>query len=166
MRKTARATCPIPEYRVQLVRPGTVRAEVRRCDGARDVADVFRAFVGDPDREHVVAMFLNTQNDFVGIHLVAVGTVNGCPVEPAEVYKAALLCNAVSVVLAHNHPSGEPTPSSLDEYVTRRLVRVGALLGIPLVDHVVVGNPGYVSLFETGRMLELDEDASCWECVH
>jgi DNA repair protein RadC len=140
----------IPAYRLQLVRTGTVLAEQRECSCARDAADLVREFLGDPDREHVVAVYLDVQNKFVGVHLVAVGAIDFVVFNPAEVYKAALLCNASTVVLAHNHPSGEPAPSQPDRWITERVARAGSLLGIPLVDHIVIGQPGYVSLRELG----------------
>lgn len=145
----------IPKYSLQLVRCGSVSALDRHCSGPRDVADLFRAFVGDPDREHVVAMYLDTQNRFLGVHLVAVGTIDAALVNPGEVYKAGLLCNAHAVVLAHNHVSGEPAPSPPDECLTQRIALAGDILGIHLVDHVVVGQPGLVSLAQLGCLPEL-----------
>ena len=140
----------IPAYRLELVRTGTVLAEQRECSCPRDAVDLVREFLGDPDREHVVAVYLNGQNKFVGVHLVAVGAVDFVVFNPAEVYKAALLCNASTVLLAHNHPSGEPAPSQPDRWMTERVALAGNLLGIPLVDHIVIGQPGYVSLRELG----------------
>jgi DNA repair protein RadC len=131
-----------------------VLTDERRCSGPRDVADLVRAFVGDPNREHVVAVYLDRQNAFIAVHLVAMGTVDAALVSPAEVFKAALLCNAVSVVLAHTHPSGESAPSEADEYLTQRMALAGDLIGIPLVDHVVIGQPGYASLAEMGHLGE------------
>jgi DNA repair protein RadC len=129
-----------------------VPASDRRCTGPRDVADLVRSFIGDPTREHVVALYLDRQNAFVAVHLVAMGTVDEALLSAPEVFKAGLLCNASSVILAHTHPSGEPTPSSLDEHVTHRIALVGELLGMPLVDHVVLGQPGYYSFAEMGRL--------------
>jgi DNA repair protein RadC len=140
----------IPAYRIELVRTGAVRAEQRRCSCSRDAADLVREFMGDPDREHVVAVYLDPQNNFLGVHLVAIGAVQFAVFNPAEVYKAALLCNASTVILAHNHTSGEPTPSQPDRWMTERVALAGDLLGIPLVDHIVIGHPGYVSLRELG----------------
>jgi len=140
----------ISTYRIELVRTGAVRAEQRKCSSARDAADLVREFMGDPDREHVVAVYLDLQNRVIGVHLVAVGAVHFAVFNPAEVYKAALLCNASTVILAHNHTSGEPAPSEPDRWMTERVAQAGELLGIPLVDHIVLGQPGYVSLREIG----------------
>lgn len=140
----------IPAYRVQLVRDRSVPASRRSYGSPALAADLFRAYLGDSDREQFVAIFLDTRSQVIGLHLVSVGTVDCCAVSPREVFKAALLCNAAAVVLAHNHPSGDPHPSETDVAITRALQRAAELLEIPVLDHVIVGEPGYASFLELG----------------
>jgi DNA repair protein RadC len=100
----------------------------------------------------MVAIFLDSQNRFIGVHTIAVGTVDYCVVNPREVFKAALLCNATSLVLAHNHPSGEPAPSQDDIRLTRDLQKAAELLDIELMDHIVIGEARYASFLELGLL--------------
>lgn len=142
----------VPAYKLQLVRDRTVPLHTRVCRNPSTAADLFRAYIGDSDREHMVAIFLDTQNRFIGVHTIAVGTVDYCVVNPREVFKAALLCNATSLLLAHNHPSGEPTPSQDDIRLTRDLKKAAELLDIELMDHIVVGEARYASFLELGLL--------------
>ena len=82
---------------------------------------------------------VNTKNQPTAIHTVSIGTLNSSLVHPRELYKAAILANANAVILSHNHPSGDPTPSREDLALTRRLREAGDALGVPLVDHLIVG---------------------------
>jgi DNA repair protein RadC len=144
----------IPAYRVELVRTHSVVSEYRFCSGPEQAVELFTRAVGDPDREHLVAMYLDAKMRFVGIHIAAVGQIAEMQVAPAEVFKAALLCNAAAVVIAHNHPSGDTLPSESDVDVTADLELAGAQLGVFVLDHLVIGRPGdYVSLRELDRML-------------
>jgi DNA repair protein RadC len=142
----------VPKYKVQLVRDGSVPFTTKICSTPRQAADLFRAFVGDSDREHLIAIFLDTQNRFLGLHTVSIGTLDHSVVHPREVFKAAILSNASSLVLAHNHPSGESAPSEEDVRITRELQKAGELLDIPLMDHIVVGEASYASFMELGLL--------------
>jgi DNA repair protein RadC len=97
---------------------------------------------------HVLSF--NMRNVLLADARVAVGTVDSCPVDPREVFRAALASRATCVVLAHNHPSGDPEPSSLDVKLTARLVSGAELMGIRVLDHLVVGDGSYVSFHERG----------------
>jgi DNA repair protein RadC len=141
-----------PAYKLQLVRDRTIPFHTRICRSPREAADLFRAYIGDSDREHMVAIFLDTQNRFIGLHTISMGTVGYCIVNPREVFKAALLCNATSLLLAHNHPSGEPAPSQDDIRLTRELQEAAELLDIPVMDHIVIGESGYASFMELGLL--------------
>jgi DNA repair protein RadC len=118
----------------------------------RDVADLFWKHLQDPDRENFCVLMLDTKNHVTGMMVVSVGDLSSAVVHPREVFKAALLANAASIILAHNHPSNDPTPSNEDIAVTRRLQEAGELLGVAVLDHVIVGNMGgrFVSLKEQG----------------
>lgn len=102
------------------------------------------------DREYFRCILLTTKNQVIRVETVSVGSLNSSIVHPREVFKTPLKCSAAAVVLVHNHPSGDPTPSKEDLDVTKRLVECGKLLGIEVLDHVVVGDQRYVSFKEQG----------------
>lgn len=128
-----------PLVRVQLVKERTLAYETAVCS-ASTLASVARAVLSDDDRERFVAIHLNTKHKVLSVEVVAMGTLNATLVHPREVFKGALLANAAAVCLAHNHPSGDPTPSPEDHALTRTLREAGAILGIQVLDHVVLGD--------------------------
>ncbi len=103
------------------------------------------------DREHFWALALSTKNRLLRMVEVSVGSLNASIVHPRELFKEAVRMSAASIVVVHNHPSGDPTPSGADLQLTRRLARAGEVLGIELLDHVVIGDGGaHVSLRDMG----------------
>ncbi len=95
-------------------------------------------------------MILNTRRRIKGHYLVSVGTMDTILCHPREVFRLAIMASASAIVIAHNHPSGEPTPSEADIKITRDLIRAGQLLKIEVLDHIVIGNPKHTSLRELG----------------
>ena len=93
---------------------------------------------------------LNTKNEVAGIHIISIGNLNSSIVHPREVFKAAILNNAASIILFHNHPSGDPQPSSEDVKITKRLIEAGSIMGIDVMDHIVTGDGKYKSLKKMG----------------
>jgi DNA repair protein RadC len=125
----------------------------------RSPEDVYRHFhprLRDAAHERFLVVLLDGRHRVQREVLASQGTLTASLVHPREVFRPALQEGAAAVVVVHNHPSGDPTPSREDREVTRRLARAGALLGIPLLDHVVVAEQGYVSLREEGW---LDDEA-------
>ena len=124
----------IPEFTLRLVREGTTKSETKLADSPARVAEVVRAYWGDGelDREHLVCLMLNARSQVIGISTVSVGTLSASLVHPREVFKPAVLGSAAGVVVVHNHPSGESSPSADDRDTTRRLSRAGEIMGIPL----------------------------------
>jgi len=106
------------------------------------VADLVRREVPTSDRERFVVYLLDVKHRPIAFETVSVGILDGSLIHPREVFKAAVAANAASILLAHNHPSGDPAPSGQDREVTRRLKEAGKLLGVPVVDHVIVGPRG------------------------
>jgi len=102
------------------------------------------------DREHFLVLYLDRKGGLIVKELVSVGGLHSSIVHPREVFKTAVKRSAASVILAHNHPSGDPTPSQDDINITRRLVEAGSIIGIEVLDHVVVGESNYCSLKEKG----------------
>lgn len=137
----ARPALP-PVYRLQLVRESPARGQRISIDEAADAAKVFAELLADCDREHLLVMTLAVKNQVIGVTTVSVGTLNASLVRPADVFKPAILSNAASVIVAHNHPSGDPTPSPEDLDVTKRLREAGSLLDVVVLDHIVIGDGG------------------------
>lgn len=90
-------------------------------------------------QEHLVMLALNTKNIVIGMHTVHIGSTNMSIVHPKDIFQRAILNNAAAIMILHNHPSGNPTPSNEDIDVTKTLVDAGNLLGIPVLDHIIVG---------------------------
>jgi DNA repair protein RadC len=132
VRETADA--PFPQ-------PGTLHT-------GRDAVGLVRALLRADPRESFVAIYLDNRHRPLAVHRVSVGTCDSAPVHPREVYCPAVALACAAVVVAHNHPSGDPTPSPEDRLVTERLRRAGEVLGIELLDHVVLGEARYFSFAE------------------
>jgi DNA repair protein RadC len=115
-----------------------------------DVAKAIRASIQDKAKEHFKLVLLNTRNRITGIFTVSIGTLNASLVHPREVFRRAIQHAASSVVLAHNHPSGNPEPSDDDITLTRRLCESGRLLGIEVIDHIIVAKDEFVSFKAKG----------------
>ena len=103
-------------------------------------------------QEHMKLLMLNTKSKLIGETNISKGTVNSTVVSPRELFIEALEKNAVSIIMLHNHPSGDPTPSQSDILLTQRVKDAGDLIGIELLDHIIIGNNCYVSFAEQGLM--------------
>ncbi len=112
-----------------------------RVRHAADVAKLLSSTIGNADREHFVAVYLDTRHRVTHVHTVSVGHLSGAQVHPREVFKGAMLANAAALVVGHNHPSGDVNPSPEDRRIHERLRSAGELLGIEVLDAIVVG-PG------------------------
>jgi DNA repair protein RadC len=119
-------------------------------DSARAVAGIIPASVREANKEHFLILCLNARRQLIHLETVSIGTLSASLVHPRECFSPAIVHAAAAVVAVHNHPSGDPTPSSEDRDVTRRLQRAGELLGITLADHVVVSATGFFSFREHG----------------
>src|SRR5699024_8011143 len=105
-------------------------------DGAEYVMEEMRSL----NQEHLVALFLNTKNQIIHHQTIFIGSLNASIVHPREIFREAVKRSAASIICAHNHPSGDPSPSQEDIHVTRRLVEAGKVMGIELLDHLVIGH--------------------------
>jgi DNA repair protein RadC len=114
------------------------------------VIKAIRASIKDKAKEHFKLILLNPRNKIIGISTISVGTLNASLVHPREVFKDAIMHSAASVVLAHNHPSGDPEPSEDDLKITKKLVDSGKILGIEVLDHIVIGKNIFCSFKERG----------------
>lgn len=128
--------------------PSSERVRVQDPDTAAALLmDLVRGF----DRERCAALLLDTKHGLLQKVTVSIGSVDHTFMSPREVYRDALLANASAIVVAHNHPSGDPEPSDDDVAVTQRLARAGELVGVSLLDHIVVGSRRWVSLARRGH---------------
>lgn len=114
----------------------------------QDVHNLLRADMERLDQEHLRVVLLNTKNYVLGVQEVYRGSLNSAQVRVGEVFREPIRHNCAAVIVVHNHPSGDPTPSPEDVQLTRQLVEAGQLLDIELLDHLVIGRPGFVSLRE------------------
>lgn len=114
---------------------------------------VERNIIRHSNREHVVVVCCDSSGRATNIDVVAKGTVNCCPASVVEIFKAAIISNAVNIILFHNHPSGDPAPSRKDEETTKKVWEAGELLDIGLLDHIIIGRNGaYYSFMENNRI--------------
>jgi len=151
-RKTVRLRLLRPVYSREVIRedaPDYLSA--RRYSSPSQVYELFRDLASE-SKEHFVCLHLDAKHGLLCFDRVAVGTLDGSLVHPREVFKGALLSSAASVILLHNHPSGDPEPSAEDREVTRKLVEAGRLLGVPVLDHVIVGDASFYSFRERGAL--------------
>ncbi len=137
----------VPEYKVMLVRDNTrIETETKFINSPDDVNKIIQSYLNGVDREHFVIVLLNRKNGIIGINTVSVGDLSSSIVHPREVFKPAIVAGAASIIICHNHPSGDPTPSSQDLLVTKRIKAAGDILGIEVLDHIIIGDGCYASL--------------------
>jgi DNA repair protein RadC len=151
-RHTATHVYSVPGFKVGLVRePGVRLSERPLFASPADAARILAEYIGESDREHFVIAMMSVRGRMLGLHTVSVGSLAASLVHPREVWKPAILAGAHALIVAHNHPSGDPEPSAEDLALTRRLAAVGQLLGIEVLDHVILGEASrFVSLRERG----------------
>jgi DNA repair protein RadC len=136
----------VPQMRLVLVKePGPEPCMVNTPDDLARFVEPMKHY----SEEHFVAFHLDVRNQVTGYHIVSHGTVSASLVHPREVFKAALLANSHSMIVAHNHPTGSLEPSEEDLSVTEILIKAGDLMGVKLLDHVIVSSNGTCSLRTT-----------------
>lgn len=130
------------------IKDRSIFSDIRKISSPKDAYDVFNNFVDfkELDREMFILLCLNTKNEPSHISVISIGSLNSSIVHPREVFKTALMCNSASIIVAHNHPSGNPDPSQEDVDLTKRLSQCGKILGIELLDHIIIGGDDFISL--------------------
>ena len=119
---------------------------------ASDAAALMMEELRYREQECLAAILLDARNQVIKTLVLMIGTLTGSPAHPREVFKEALAHGCASLIICHNHPSGDPTPSQDDIALTTRLAQAGEIMGIPLLDHLIIGDGRFVSLKEAGRM--------------
>ena len=137
---------------IKMVKEASFLYQTRTISSPYDAYEMIKDQLQDLDREQFIIACLNTKNEPTNITVVSVGSLNKAIVHPREVFKTAILSNAASIMAFHNHPSGDTTPSDQDIQLTHRLVEVGELLGIKLLDHLIIGDGSFTSLKEKGYL--------------
>lgn len=133
---------------IRLIPEKTLRNVFSQIISVENAAQIFQELIGGIDREVMALLTLDTAKQPINVSIVSIGTLNNTMVHPREIFKTAILSNANSIILAHNHPSGSVAPSFEDEQVTRRIEEAGKLLGIELMDHLIIGDDTYYSFFK------------------
>lgn len=118
-------------------------------DNSRCVYEAM-ADLKDEDKEHFCLFCLDTRNKMISREILSMGNLNTAVIHPREIFRSAIMRSSNAIIVSHNHPSGDPNPSPDDIEITKALVKASRIMGIPLVDHVVVGCSGYVSMHERG----------------
>jgi len=131
--------------RVYLVRENT-GDEIIKINSESDAYELVKDELAGSDREMILSVMLTVKNDLIGVETVSIGSITASTTTPRDVFKSAILANAVSIIVCHNHPSGELVPSKNDIEITKQLIAAGELLGIKVLDHLIVSNQGYKSL--------------------
>ena len=139
---------------VELGRRLAMKEAARRTivHGPADAAHYAMPRLRFESKEHFAVLLLNTKNHVLAMPVISVGTLSASIVHPREVFQAAISHAAASMILVHNHPSGDPTPSSEDIAVTRRMVEAGKVMDIPVLDHIILGDDKFISLKEKGMI--------------
>ena len=139
--------------KIKLCKEGSVLYEPRKISSPGDAVSLCGRFLDNLDREQMIAISLDTKNQPTNVSVVSIGTLNVSLCHPREIFKVAILSNANSIIISHNHPSGDTSPSHEDIQITERLSEVGKLMGIPLIDHIIMGEDGtYCSFKEEGMI--------------
>ncbi len=153
--------CQIKTLRLRVIKSVYSREVIRedmplylateRFTSPLQVFEMFKDLVLET-KEHFLCLHLDGKNRIVCLDRVSVGSLNQSIVHPREVFKSACIISAAGIILVHNHPTGDPNPSQEDITITRRLKEAGELIGIPVLDHIIIGDGQYVSFVERGLL--------------
>jgi DNA repair protein RadC len=139
--------------RLQMVREKTLPYAKSAITCPEDLAQLVHSYLGEPDREYFIVICLDTKNKPTHIETVHIGSLMECSVHPREVFKLAIMSNAASVALVHNHPSGDIYPSENDTSMTKKLANAGKILGISVLDHIIMGHQNKFYSFKDNNLL-------------
>ena len=119
-----------------------------KLNNSQKIFNYFKDFFIDEKQENFYAIYLDTKSNLISYNLLFKGTINSSTVHPREIFKHAFLESAYSIIVIHNHPSGDSFPSNQDKELTEKLFNIGKIMAIPIVDHIIIGNNEYFSFYE------------------
>ncbi len=128
------------------------KIEYKKLDNAEKIYEYFKSYFINKKQEHFFCLYLDTKNNLIDKKLLFIGTLNKSIVHPREIFKEAYLLSASNIICVHNHPSGDVNPSKEDIKFTNNLVEIGMLQGIPILDHIIIGNDTYYSFFKNNNI--------------
>jgi DNA repair protein RadC len=120
----------------------------QKVTSPQEIADIFIPILRDDTKERFIVVCLNSSNKIIKHETISIGNLNSSIVHPREIYKVAIDCSSASIILIHNHPSGNPEPSSEDIRITKKIVESGQILDIPVFDHLIIAGETYTSFVE------------------
>ncbi|MZQ74726.1 MAG: DNA repair protein RadC [Peptoclostridium sp.] len=135
---------------IKLIKEDSFLYPERRVTSPTDAYNLLKRFLIEADREYFVVVCLDTKRQPTAINICHIGSLNASIVHPREVLKVGILSNSASIIVGHNHPSNDPTPSREDVEITKRLVEAGKIVGIEVVDHIIACSDRYISLKQEG----------------
>ena len=118
----------------------------------KDIFNMIKRLIGDTDREYFLVINVDVKNKPTSIEIASIGTLTEANIHPREIFKSAIITNSNKIILSHTHPSGDPKPSFEDIKVTKKLQKVGDIIGIPILDHIIIGDDHYFSFAENGEI--------------
>jgi len=120
----------------------------KKVTSPQEIADVFIPLLRDDNKEKFIVVCLNSSNKIIKHEIISIGNLNSSVVHPREIFKVAIDCSSASIILIHNHPSGNPEPSNEDIRITKKIVDSGKILDIPVFDHLIIAGETYTSFVE------------------
>lgn len=143
----------IRQRKLEICKENSILYENRKISSPGNAAELLNHFLLDNDREQMVVISLNTKNEPINMSLVSIGSLNTAICHPREIFKISVKANANAIIIGHSHISGQIEPSDEDKQVTERLVKSGKVLGVPLLDHLIIGDENrYFSFKEEGLL--------------
>lgn len=132
----------------------STQMKLGKVSSSYQLAQILMNDMQDFIQEHLVCLYLNTKNEVIKQETIFIGSLNQSIAHPREIFRSAVKYSAARLVIAHNHPSGNPTPSENDIYFTRRMIKCGEMMGIDVLDHIIVGQQVYTSMREENFFAE------------
>jgi DNA repair protein RadC len=153
----------ISTYRITLVKDRRVAFEQCQLVNSQQSQPLIKKLIktqGQPDREQFCVILLNTKNEIIGLNIVSTGNLSSAPVHPREVLKPAILSNASALILSHNHPSGDMSPSPEDIAITARIVQASKIMGIQVHEHLIISmqDDSYYSFADSGLIIRMYDE--------
>jgi len=123
-----------------------------KINSMEDVVQTVKPLIADQNKEFFIALYLNTKNGIIKQEVISIGSLSANIVHPREIFKTACILSASKIIVAHNHPSGDPMPSREDIEITKKLAEAGKIIGIELLDHVIIGHDRNYGFKECGQL--------------